>query len=214
MNIALRKLALGAAALVLVLGLGPTARADLASSGFQVTPPTLAGPVSGDPQFTYSFTSNSPLFDATGTLVTTDLGNIGPGGSDEQLATSGHISVIGGGYSGNTFQLIPNPVPPSEQYSPTGYFIYDNLVYPGTNPSVDNGGLLFGVPGSVEINVFSNGVSPGVPNGTSQIYDNTGANLYGAFSLTQVPEPAFFQGGVLLALAGGGVLRRCIRNRR
>jgi hypothetical protein len=65
-----------------------------------------------------------------------------------------------------SYSLFANAGSPNAQTSPTGLFIYDDLVFPGGNPIVTNPGLLaFGGPGlgnapegkGSEINFFSEG---------------------------------------------------------
>ncbi len=84
------------------------------------------------------------------------------------LATSGNLNIdapAADNISGD-YKLFASPTAPNASLSPTGLFIYDNLVFPGGRPVVTNPGLLgFGgnAPGSTpegrgrEINFFSNG---------------------------------------------------------
>lgn len=127
---------------------------------------------------------------------------IAPG---EYAAVSGTDNVVGGGVSG-LLTLYVNPISPSEAYSPSGYFIYDNLVFPGTDPLVDHGGLLFTNGTGGEVNVYTDGPDNYIH------YDNTGFNTRISFNLTldppaAVPEPA----GIALlsaSLAGVALARR------
>jgi hypothetical protein len=95
------------------------------------------------------------------------------------LATSGNLDITApaaDGISGE-YQLFQNPSAPNASTSPTGLFIYDDLVMPGSNPVVTNPGILaFGGPSGNnvpegkgdEINFFSSG------SNTYDLY--TGAN--------------------------------------
>jgi len=114
---------------------------------------------------------------------------IAPG---EYAAIDGTDTVTGGGING-TWSLFPNPNSQSAAISPTGFFRYDNLLFPDSDPLVDNAGLLFTNGALGEINVFSNG------SGAYVHYDNTGFNVPVTFTLTEVPEP------MSLALLGGGL---------
>jgi hypothetical protein len=58
------------------------------------------------------------------------------------LAVSGTDTTFGGPIAG-TLSLTPNPNSPRNAFSSSGYFIYDNQLFPGSDPAIDNGGLLF-----------------------------------------------------------------------
>ena len=125
------------------------------------------------------------------------------------LALSGNDTTIGGPLTG-TLALATNPSPPGESYSPSGYFIFDNLIYPGSDPIIDNGGLLFVNGSGGEINLFSYG-----PDNYTH-YDNTGFNVPITFAVTAIsgsdataaPEPAS------LATLGAGVLGLALVRRK
>jgi hypothetical protein len=86
------------------------------------------------------------------------------------LATAGTLDLTAPTADGiaGTYSLVANPGAPNAQNSPTGMFIYDNLVMPGSNPVVTNPGILaFGGSGlgsvpegkGSELNFFSSGAN-------------------------------------------------------
>jgi hypothetical protein len=104
---------------------------------------TAAGPASA--AFDYNWTL-SGVDTGSGTLT------VGaPDGSGFDItAFTGTIdgTPIGG--------LIGSPLDPGgPAYSPTGYFIYDNIVYPGPAPVLDTSGILFSISGQ-EANIWGN----------------------------------------------------------
>lgn len=116
-------------------------------------------------------------------------------------ATSGSVTVAGPPSVTGTFGLFLNPNGTAQATSPSGFFLYDNQLFPASNPTLNSNGLLFTGNG-VEINLFN--------QGGDIYYENTNFNTFGQFTLTPIPEPAFYQAGVFLALGGVGF----IRNRR
>ena len=113
----------------------------------------------------FSFTINStPVETAFGSVNVTDQG----GG--KWLATSGSLTVTGGSDVG-TWTLIAGG--PGMVTSPNGAFNYDNLITPAANPVLDTGGLLFGITGNKELNVWGTGAS------TYSFYDCTAAGTCG-----------------------------------
>jgi hypothetical protein len=125
-----------------------------------------------------------PLFDFTfaigpdtgyGSLNTIDAGN------GQFLATAGTLTVTGGGEAGS-YSLYPDPIGPSATISPSGFFIYDNVLYPSIDPVIDLDGLLFTGNG-LEINIWGNG--PG-----SYTFDDNKTGIQdvgGPFTLTAAP---------------------------
>ena len=121
---------------------------------------------------------------ATGTLVG-DL--LSPGVYD---ISSGTIDITGAIVGAGT--LVTNSNPGNPVYSPTGFFIYDDIYLLNQDPLLDNYGLLFIVNGA-EINIWGSG---GSPSGDIYytLYDNNGYNDNGTFldTVSQVPEPSSF----------------------
>jgi hypothetical protein len=94
--------------------------------------------------------------------------------------------------------------PAGSYTSPSGFFWYDDLLMPGSVPSLDLYGLLFQV-GSAEINIWANGSNPASGLGYT-IYDNNGHSDTGTFDVVQnavTPEPStlILLGSALLGLA-------------
>jgi len=151
----------------------------------------------------FSFDYSGPLVMASGTLSGTALGN----GSFE--ITSGEMYVTDGLAAG-VYSLRVNPNGQAPAYSPSGYFIYDNLLAPeSTDGVVTWYGLLFAGAGA-EINIFREDAA-----GPYTFYSHgSSGNVvdYGAFSagwavpgaLPDVPAP----GGAALLCVGAVVLGR------
>lgn len=131
------------------------------------------GAPSFGPQFDGTFTFAIGPDTGYGNVITTDQGN------GSLLATAGTLTVTGGQDIG-TYPLFPGG--PKQEDSPSGYFLYDNLLFPSTDPGIDNNGFLFATTSDFEINIFSNGPD------NYQFYDNTGYNnISAAFSLNYAP---------------------------
>jgi hypothetical protein len=164
--------------------------------------------------FDITFTSNDGSIVGSGWIS----GTLNAGGGGVYTATGGSFEITGTGgpaFSQLPYSLIPNPSAPNAAYSPSGFFIYDNQVLTGQNPFLSNPGLLFGGSGdSVEINLFSNGPSSPLPNGTYQLYQNNGANIFGEATITAVPEATTMIAGALLLLPFGASTLRILRRNR
>ena len=162
--------------------------------------------------------ARADLFDITflsndGSTIANAVVSGTPIGGGVYEATGGSIQITGNpAFSQLPYSLIPNPNAPSASYSPSGYFIYDNNVLTGQNPFLSNSGLLFG-DGYVEINLFSNGASQPVPDGTYQLYQNNGANRFGDATISAVPEPTTVISGVLMLLPFGTSTLRILRKK-
>ncbi len=114
------------------------------SVSLSATPATSAF----EPLFDFSYAIG--LDTGYGSLNTTDNGN------GEFLATAGTLNVTGtltGTPGASSYPLYPGG--PAQATSPSGKFLYDNLLYPSVNPSINNNGPLF-VGSGYEINIWSN----------------------------------------------------------
>jgi hypothetical protein len=147
----------------------------------------------------YDFTFNGGSITASGELYAPGTFGVTPGN-----ATSGNIIVSGDPNLTGTGTLFANPNGPGvEALSPSGFFVYDDTLYPGQDPSIDNGGLLFIDNGNfLEINIYSNG-----SGAQYTLYDNTGFNTGGSgtFTLTYVPEYGSLSMLILCAFGLAGV---------
>jgi hypothetical protein len=102
-----------------------------------------------------------------------------------ELNSGSFTFTSGDGLDAGTYSLLPNPNSPNQSQSPSGYFLFDNLISPAIDPFVTSSGLLFG-SGGIEINLFSTaGNTP-----EYQLYENSGANVVGDASIVVVPEPS------------------------
>jgi hypothetical protein len=134
--------------------------------------PLTASPLTSafEPVFDFAFTNGIDM--GSGSLNTTDNGN------GQFLATAGTLNVTAGQDVG-AYPLYPGG--PATTSSPSGYFTYNNVLYPSVDPGIDLEGLLF-IGSGLEINIFSNGAD------NYEFYDNTGYNNAGdSFILTDAP---------------------------
>jgi hypothetical protein len=164
---------------------------------------TLASTTASATTFFFSFASNDGAEVATGELSAT------PNGDGTFTAVSGAITMVGPELISGTGALTPNAGAPGSIISPSGAFIYDDQLLPGQNPSITNPGLLFNVGGE-DVNLYSNGPSSPVPNGTYYLQSFNGgyATAVGQFALTAVPEPAAWA----LMLVGIGLAGATLRS--
>lgn len=142
----------------------------------------------------FDFTWTGQQTDATGVLNATNNNNGSftvTGGSLSILSDTSH-SVLG------NYSVIPGA-------GNNGIYIYDNQLFPTSNPAVDNGGLLFGNHSGQQINIYSVGTQDYLSASTGSIY-NPGDP--GTLSVNAVPESAPF------AILGLGVISVFFRERR
>ncbi len=99
-----------------------------------------------DSTFTFSLSDGTTTETGSGILTSADLGN------GSLLATAGSLTVTGGIATG-TYSLYSGG--PSVTHSPAGAFQYDNLVFPGVDPVLDQYGLLF-LGGGLQVNLWGN----------------------------------------------------------
>ena len=105
------------------------------------------GTASFEPVFDSSFTFTIGTETGFGTL------NLISQSAGTYLATAGTVTVTGTQDIG-TFPLYPGG--PGVTTSPNGAFIYDNLAYPSSDPTLDVDGLLFDNSGGLETNIWGN----------------------------------------------------------
>jgi hypothetical protein len=141
-------------------------------------------------------------------------------GGDVYQAVSGSITVTPGSmlFLSGTWALYQNPNGMNASYSPSGYFIYDNLIMPNANPMDTYPGLLFRqASNGYEVNLYSDGAD------TYILYDNYGRHVNGRMTVvdppgpnapTVVPEPATMLAGALLLLPFGISTIRIVRRNR
>ena len=145
-------------------------------------------------QFTYS--GGDDL--ASGILFATPNGD----GSFTALSGSGQ-------FDGFSITLLANPAGTSGATSPAGHFIFDNQLFPGQDPVINNNGLLFSMDdgNASELNIFLKETGESY---RAETYVDGYHYSYGTFSASAVPEPTTLPlvlGGSL-ALGLGYQLRR------
>jgi hypothetical protein len=118
-----------------------------------------------EPLFNFSYSIGSDA--GYGTLTSTDNGN------GVYLATGGDLTVTAGPVG--TYSLYPGG--PAQTTSPSGKFLYDDLLYPSVQPAINNNGPLF-LGSGYEINIWSDASNVyefDDYNGSSYTNDATGA---------------------------------------
>jgi hypothetical protein len=139
-----------------------------------------AGKEKRDWSFPLGTTTFEPIIDFTFTIGSqSGFGsmNVADQLNGSYLAYSGSLTVnrifdIG------TYSLFPGG--PGVTTSPSGAFIYDNLIYPNyptTNPAIDLDGILFRNAAGFEINLWGNGPNAYEYDDTGYAHDNTGNPL-------------------------------------
>jgi hypothetical protein len=146
----------------------------------------------------YDFTFSGGGVTASGEVNAPGTFGVTPGNATSgYIVDSGDPNLTGAG----TLYASPNGTG-VQTTSPSGFFYYDDTLYPGQNPSIDNNGLLFIDSGNgLEINIYSNG-----GQGYYNIYDNGGftSGNVGTFTLTYVPEYGSVSMLILCAMALAG----------
>jgi hypothetical protein len=135
-----------------------------------------------------------PVLDSTFSFtISTETGfgslNLVSQGAGEYLATAGTVTVTGAQDIG-TYPLYPGG--PAVTTSPNGAFLYDNLAFPSSDPTLDVDGLLFNNGGGLELNIWGNSAGnysfyTGSQAGTYPI-DIT-ANGSFTFNVASSPDP-------------------------
>ena len=138
---------------------------------WNVTLSSSSATASFEPVFDFSFSLVQDT--GYGSLNTTDAG------AGQFLATAGSVNVTATdtGVIG-TYALLPGG--PDETYTPDGWFLYDNLLYPSVDPVLDTDGLLFTDGNGFEVNIANYNQIPGSYvfeefDGTELINDDAGA---------------------------------------
>jgi PEP-CTERM motif len=155
--------------------------------------------------YSFDFSTMDSLFTVTGSITTADTLDA-PGGYDV-LSLSGTISGPGGG----AIALIPNPLQPFQNVTPT--FIYDNVYFPGAGPQVDLDGILFSA-GGYEYNLFSTGPTTYYLSSTNPagVYDPGQPVTFGdpvqTAAATSAPEPSTW---ALMLIGFAGLCLAAIR---
>jgi len=145
--------------------------------------------------YDFSFSGNG--VSGGGTLLAEDNGD----GTYTAVSGSGTVNGV-------ALSLIANPDAPDYSISASGYFVYDNLLFPTQSPLLSSPGLLFstlgGIYGGTEANIFSTGPS------SYLYYENSGGYTPISFSLNPhaIPEPTSMAMLAIGILSLGKVYRR------
>jgi hypothetical protein len=107
---------------------------------------TTLGSAAFEPQYDFNFSIGGQT--GFGSLNTLDQNN------GSFLATAGSLTVTGAAEVG-TYPLFAGG--PAQATSPSGAFLYDDLLFPTADPLIDNNGPLFINSSGFEVNIWSNG---------------------------------------------------------
>jgi hypothetical protein len=147
-------------------------------------------------EYTFSFTSTSGE-SGSGDIYADSFGDL----------VSGKLDITSGLDAGLTFSLY-SPNPGVTELSPSGWFTYDNIIYPGSALVIDSYGLLF-TGNNQEINLWGYGSPPyslWIYDGTANQYIDLDNGL--TFNLSDpVPEPEMVS-MFALGLLGLGITAR------
>jgi len=150
----------------------------------------------------FSYTDDYGLVSGDATL---DATLISPG---VYFANSGSLDLTAPAADGvaGIYQLISTPAASNPLYSPTGLFVYDEFVLPGSDPAGANFGVLaFGAPGDA-VNFFSYGPGDYAVYSSYTVADNdpesySPPGTVAATRLLEIPDPVP-DGGMTVALLG------------
>ena len=129
-------------------GAMPTGLSIDAHTGVISGAPTDSDFTSSAHEYNFNFTSLDGRFTVTGQLTTSQSLDAA-GGFDVTGITGSVVGPNGSVISG----LIDNPSHSTGSISPDGVWIYDNILYAGSNTLVDYGGVLF-TSNNYEYNIF------------------------------------------------------------
>lgn len=164
--------------------------------------------------FILDYTATNGANPAVATLVLDVSDTLNAVGGYDVTNVSGHVDAdaITG--------IIHNPSQPFTSYSPDGWFIFDNVLWPDNGPVVSNPGLFFSGASGAEYNFFSDDAT------TYELYTawpgvGYGDHSVGVISLAEappsnpfsdlgngVPEPATWTMMILGFGAVGATMRR------
>jgi xanthosine utilization system XapX-like protein len=161
--------------------------------------------------YSFNFMSNDGTYKLDGTLITPSNGK-GP-----ITPSGGSATGTGGLINGVIYSLVPAPIPPANSIRPFRGtdLIFDNQLFPGSDPVLDGNGLVFKASdGSSYLNIWGNG-----PSNYTVFY--LSASVYGGGTptgnvtltpVTPTPIPAAFWllGSGLVGLVG---IRRRFKTR-
>jgi hypothetical protein len=150
--------------------------------------------------FTYTGTGDYAGDSAIAFLTATDNGN----GTFTAISGSGFWDVT------TPIDLFLNTAAPGTEYTADGLFYFDNQLFPGNDPQLSAGGLMFSIAtgNAQELNIW------GLGAGRYEAMMNSGGGFsgasFGTASLSGVPEPATLPLVVsgIMGLGFGQYLRR------